>query len=383
MTVIKNVMTMLVATFSSSLLAQPSDVQSPAGDGAAPVASTPASSDQMWTTSYGTTRLPSVPRSGMLVRTSYSQDNGRIYGTLTQDLSGKWTLDGEWEEGGSGRDCGGPGRYAKGPSWGKIRFVFNAQFTKFDGSWGYCKDDPGPKWSGSRDTSVAAPRPPISSTANVESSGEGSGKEASVAKPAVKEAEQKRRRCDLAIYTTSLNLSTGRDIKNFTNSTETVARYDAGLPGARLYPSPVENSGDIPSFLEAEDFLVLEKLEALTNEMVANRGPDDWLKEKRKQIRELHVIARDRYEGAAKRAADAFKPCPAYLEPAPYSHLAEADRIMAALRERRDKELTLLLAEGERLNEALTREFYGELANTNSLADCSPSAIDRQISVIE
>lgn len=159
MTTIKLSAIMLLAISSSSLLAQPSSTQRPLDDGGAPAASTPASNDQRWATSEGTMRLPRVPRNGMLVSTSYSQDSGRIYGVLSQDPSGRWILNGEWEEASSARDCGGPGRYAKKPSWGNIRFVFNTQFTKFEGSWGYCIDSPSSKWSGSSNPSSIAPKP--------------------------------------------------------------------------------------------------------------------------------------------------------------------------------------------------------------------------------
>lgn len=182
--------------------------------------------------------------------------------------------------------------------------------------------------------------------------------------------DEKRRRCiHQPTYATLLNTSTGRTIKNFTDATDTVARYDPGLPAARLYPSPIESSADIPEFLQAEDYLVLDSLEVITNEMVVNRGPDDWLKEHRNRIRQLHVLARDQYDGVGKRAADGFKPCPAYSEPVPYSQLAKADKIMEELRKRRETVLKPMLAKGERLNEALTRELYSALAEANSLED--------------
>lgn len=193
--------------------------------------------------------------------------------------------------------------------------------------------------------------------------------------------DEKRLRCiHQPTYATMLNTSTGRVIKNFTDATETVARYDPGLPRTRLYPSPIESSADIPEFLEAADYLVLDELEVITKEMVTNRGPDNWLKEKRNRIRQLHGLARDKYDGAAKRAADAFKPCPTYSEPVPYALLTEADKIMTELRQRRDNDLKPLLEKGEQLNEALTRKLYEELAAANSLENKAGSWLGKKIS---
>lgn len=180
----------------------------------------------------------------------------------------------------------------------------------------------------------------------------------------------RKRRCDQFSYTTLLNTSASRVIVNFDKATdETAGRGTADLPGARLYPLPFDPRKDRPDFLSAEDARLISQIELLSGQATNNRGPDDWLGSARKQLHDLHVVARDLYDGAGKRASDNFEPCPPYEEARPYAKLTEAERLMADLRKRKSDYVMPLLAKADALNERLTREFYGELADASSLKD--------------
>jgi hypothetical protein len=91
-----------------------------------------------WSTTYGDMAL--ADGSG-----TYSSDNGR----LAFEVTGR-TLDGFWIEDGSAREC----ESAKSGSqhWGRIVVDFDAAYTSFSGSWGYCDDEPDQgSWTGTRE----------------------------------------------------------------------------------------------------------------------------------------------------------------------------------------------------------------------------------------
>lgn len=186
-------------------------------------------------------------------------------------------------------------------------------------------------------------------------------------RPLPEAAENKRPRCDQITYVGLLNPQTGKVIADFTAATESIAVFDPSLPGARLYPSPITSSANIPSFLTAEQYLVFDAIETEVAALVTNRGADDWLKSTRNRLLQLHRQASDRYEAAGTKADDAFEPCPLYSEPSPFALLVEAEAAVAALRARRDTRIKPMLARAGVLNEALLRRFYGELDDTRSL----------------
>ncbi|NJL99173.1 MAG: hypothetical protein HC924_10360 [Synechococcaceae cyanobacterium SM2_3_2] len=109
-----------------------------------------------WDTSEG---QMTFQQQGSSVTATYTQDNGRIEGTMTGNV-----LEGFWSEDGSNRRCDTAinGRY----HWGRIRFVFDG--NSFQGTWSYCNDEPTLSWTGTRfsgDGSVVTPIAPAPSAA--------------------------------------------------------------------------------------------------------------------------------------------------------------------------------------------------------------------------
>ncbi|MGF1576959.1 MAG: hypothetical protein ACFCU9_13685 [Cyanophyceae cyanobacterium] len=92
----------------------------------------------VWDTSEG---QMTFQQQGSSVTATYTQDNGRIEGTMTGNV-----LEGYWSEDGSAQRCDTPinGRY----HWGRIRFVFNGD--AFEGVWSYCGEEPTRSWTGTR-----------------------------------------------------------------------------------------------------------------------------------------------------------------------------------------------------------------------------------------
>jgi hypothetical protein len=93
--------------------------------------------DGVYDTSYGTMTLS---RSGG----SYTYEDGRIVFVRVADN----IAEGTWEQSISDRKC------VDGAYWGVIRFVFTD--TGFDGTFGYCNDEPKGVWTGTRISSGAA-----------------------------------------------------------------------------------------------------------------------------------------------------------------------------------------------------------------------------------
>lgn len=93
-----------------------------------------------WETSEGKMDLS---QKGKQVSGTYSQDDGRIEGTVINK-----TLNGYWIEAGSARQCS----YRKQNSfyWGRISWEIDAQERSFAGKWSYCDDEPSSNWTGRR-----------------------------------------------------------------------------------------------------------------------------------------------------------------------------------------------------------------------------------------
>ncbi len=95
---------------------------------------------EKWTTNWGAMELK---QSGNEVTGRYSEDNGEVFGNLTQ----KNVLEGYWVEDASSQRCTKPlhGRYY----WGRIRMVFGTNFRSFSAVWGYCEEEPSKTdWTG-------------------------------------------------------------------------------------------------------------------------------------------------------------------------------------------------------------------------------------------
>ncbi|MBU1174809.1 MAG: hypothetical protein KKH72_05350 [Alphaproteobacteria bacterium] len=92
----------------------------------------------IWDTSEG---QMSIEHHDPDVSGTYSQDRGRIFGTLDGHQ-----LTGFWVEQSSGVKCDAPrdGSY----HWGRIVFDFDAEFDAFSGTWGYCDQNPSRSWTG-------------------------------------------------------------------------------------------------------------------------------------------------------------------------------------------------------------------------------------------
>ncbi|KAF0186011.1 MAG: hypothetical protein FD163_679 [Hyphomonadaceae bacterium] len=105
----------------------------------------------IWNTSEG--RL-SAGVQGSIFSGTYSNDNGRISGTVNSNV-----VDGYWGEDSSGKRCTTQklGTFY----WGRIRWTFNN--TGFSGQYGYCDDQFSGTWNGtlvSTNTSTPTPPPP-------------------------------------------------------------------------------------------------------------------------------------------------------------------------------------------------------------------------------
>ncbi len=94
-----------------------------------------------WTTTYGTMTFPEI-RSGTL-RAPYTNEKGVIIGTLNgQILSGIWVEPSSAQKCTSERD----GSFY----WGVVNFEFNANNTRFSGSWDYCGTSSTRAWTGTK-----------------------------------------------------------------------------------------------------------------------------------------------------------------------------------------------------------------------------------------
>lgn len=93
-----------------------------------------------WDASEGAMQLAIV---GNKVTGSYSQDNGRIGGWLTNR-----TVEGFWIEDGSNERCA----TARDGShhWGRIKWTFDQKLKTFKGEWGYCIKVPTRSCTGTR-----------------------------------------------------------------------------------------------------------------------------------------------------------------------------------------------------------------------------------------
>lgn len=71
----------------------------------------------------------------------YPEDSGRIFGTLSG-----YTFDGYWAEGSSSQRCSTQkdGSYY----WGRMVMSFNADYSSFEGKYGYCDATPSRGWDG-------------------------------------------------------------------------------------------------------------------------------------------------------------------------------------------------------------------------------------------
>lgn len=94
-----------------------------------------------WTTSEGDMVVSASRNSAF--KASYNQDGGRIVGQMNGAV-----MQGVWIEKDSERRC----QSAKEGSfhWGRVRFIFNSEWNRFEGSWGYCEDQPQTAWTGNQ-----------------------------------------------------------------------------------------------------------------------------------------------------------------------------------------------------------------------------------------
>lgn len=100
-----------------------------------------------WSTNYGTMSLPEAPRSGP-VRAPYSEDNGRIVGTMwIPKCPGCGPLiEGVWIENSSGETCST--KQEGSAHWGKVTLTFAGPYSSFTGTWDYCGSGATRSWTG-------------------------------------------------------------------------------------------------------------------------------------------------------------------------------------------------------------------------------------------
>jgi len=103
-----------------------------------PLAAVSQGTAGVWDTSEG---VLAFTQNGYAVAGSYSQDNGKIDGTINGAV-----LDGYWTESSSGQRC--PTAHNGNYYWGKIHFVFSG--NTFTGAWGYCTANPDHPWTGKK-----------------------------------------------------------------------------------------------------------------------------------------------------------------------------------------------------------------------------------------
>lgn len=185
--------------------------------------------------------------------------------------------------------------------------------------------------------------------------------------PASEEAPTNNKRCDYSFYSMLVGESTKSVIATFEHDVDEVATYDPDMPAGRLYPSPVESATDIPRFLDFEDYQALQRIEAVTGELIANSGPDAALIKAETQIRKLYLEARRQYDVAAQDAEARGEPCPKFTHQPAYQSVLQADQAMAQLRANRDQALQARMADATRLHEKMTRQFYSDLADASSI----------------
>jgi hypothetical protein len=176
------------------------------------------------------------------------------------------------------------------------------------------------------------------------------------------------KKCDYAAYQEHVGKSARLIIYQFEIDTDEVATYDPDMPSQRLFPSPISGAADIPvSYMDFADYRALTRMEEITEDVLIHSGPDKQLTDDANEIRRLYSEARQSYDLSAQLADQRRTQCPKFSDPDAYPKVAEADAIMDSLRRRRDELLKPRLAEGERLNEKLTREFFSDLAEASSL----------------
>lgn len=93
---------------------------------------------------WGDTIIYARPRDGIIA--TYTEDNGRIYGTLQgRQLTGIWVEDAAATKCDKPSPTPNPRMY-----WGNVILHFNEDFTEFLGEWGYCDDTRDRTWVGKR-----------------------------------------------------------------------------------------------------------------------------------------------------------------------------------------------------------------------------------------
>jgi hypothetical protein len=80
-------------------------------------------------------------RSGNRVHGTYSEDNGRVFVEMHDNV-----FLGYWTENDSSEKCKTP--LNGGYHWGRVRLVFKND--RFEGAWGYCDKTPDHSWTGQR-----------------------------------------------------------------------------------------------------------------------------------------------------------------------------------------------------------------------------------------
>ena len=178
------------------------------------------------------------------------------------------------------------------------------------------------------------------------------------------------KKCDYPTYKVLPVSSMASVIAQFENDVDEVATYDPDMPSERMFPNPIGGAANIPvKYMDFNDYRALTRMEEITEEVVTESGPDKALKSEEKKIRRLYKEAQQSYDLSARLADLKDIPCPKFSDPDAYLKILEADKIMKALRKRRDGYLKGSLFAGERLNEKLTRAFYGDLADASSLSE--------------
>ncbi|MHA6333848.1 hypothetical protein ACXYL9_09205 [Qipengyuania sp. CAU 1752] len=176
------------------------------------------------------------------------------------------------------------------------------------------------------------------------------------------------KRCNYVAYQAQVGKPARLIIYQFEKDTDEVATYDPDMPFQRLFPSPISGAADIPvSYMDFADYRALTRMEEITNDVLVHSGPDKQLTDGANEIRRLLSEAQQSYDLSARLADQRRTQCPKFSDPDAYPKVADADAVMDSLRKRRDELLKPRLAEGERLNEKLTREFFSDLAEASSL----------------
>lgn len=116
-------------------------------------------------------------------------------------------------------------------------------------------------------------------------------------------------------------------------------------------------------FVEDEQDEEIRRWEKLVGEIIANRGPDDFLRNSRNNIIAEYRSATSKYLNEARNS----EACPKHTSTSPYTNLLMGKAMADAVEIRMSEVMAEEVAQAQAVQEAYTRRFYNSLGEVGSL----------------